>query len=187
MYEWHPLLGIIGQFIELGGNIKIGRHVAIVHIIGNVNTFSMFLMHFLFFFVFFEVVILIKKFLLPIPMFCILFPIFLNFQNYIKLSLLWWHEHLFHHLNLLHHNILGDFFLFSVGLICKFCDLLLWHVFKVVIFFNLCVLVYSICSCCCLLFKFNMGNKFLERFFMFNVLIVALLTKMSFNNYKPTL
>jgi hypothetical protein len=72
-------------------------------------------------------------------------------------------------------------------LICKFCDLLLWHVFKVVIFFNLFVLVYSICSCCCLLFKFNRGNKFLERFFMFNVLLVALLTKRSLNNYKPTL
>lgn len=120
-------------------------------------------------------------------MFCISFPIFLKFQNYIKLSLLWWHEHLFHHLNLVQHDILGDskFFLFSVGLICKFCDLLIWHVFKVVIFFNLCVLVYSICSCCCLFFKFNSGNKFLERFFMFNVLLVALLTKMSFNNYKP--
>ncbi len=116
------LLGRIGQFIDLGGNIKIGRYVAIVHIIGNVNTFCMFLMHFFFFFVFLVVVILIKKFLLPIPMFCILFPIFLKFQNYIKLSLLWWHEHLFHNLNLLHHDILGDskFFLFSVGLICKF-------------------------------------------------------------------
>ncbi len=54
MYEWHPLLGRIGQFIELGGNIKIGRHVAIMHILGNVNTFCMFFMHFLFFFVFFS-------------------------------------------------------------------------------------------------------------------------------------
>lgn len=144
---------------------------------------------FLIFLCFFKVVILIKKFLLPIRMFCILFPIFLKFQNYIKLSLLWWHDNLFHHLNLLHHDILGDskFFLPSVGLICIFCDLLLWHVFKV-IFFNLCALVYSICSCCCLLFKFNSGNKFLERFFMFvNVLLMALLTKVSFNNYKMIL